>query len=157
MPSSSKSFLKTSFKPLTSSLKRVGTNKQDNTFILVVLGVLLFGIIVGTISYSSFKNSERFTNQTNKLVYLYMNSCGFCKEFNTIWEEISKEIKKEPVKYKINMEKYDLNDGGIGTKLSNENKIDYAPAIILITPNKNYLYEGERTKEAIFKWISTKV
>ena len=37
------------------------------------------------------------------------------------------------------------------------NKINYAPAIILITPSGNFLYEGERTKLQIFKWVSTKV
>jgi len=149
MPStSSKSFLKTSFK---------SPKKSDNSSILVVLGIFLFIIIVGVIIFGAYKNREFFTNTPNKLVYLYMNSCGFCKEFTPIWEEMTTEVNKNPTTYKLTMEKYDLNDKGQGTKLSQENNVDYAPAVILITPAKNFLYEGERTKEAIYKWVSSKV
>ena len=146
MPSSSsKKFTK------TSSSRR--GSKDDSTSIIVTIAVLLFIIIGGTIIYNSY-NREKFTNQPNKLVYLFMEKCGFCKEFNNVWEEMSKE---DLDKYKINMEKYDLNDQGKGKEISNANKINYAPAIVLITPNGHFLYEGERTKIAIFKWISTKV
>jgi hypothetical protein len=149
--SSSKSFLKSSYK--SSSLKR---GKDDSSTIIVTLAVLLFIIIGGVIIYNSYYK-ERFTNnanQPNKLVYLYMEKCGFCKEFNEVWKEMLNENKPE---YKINMEKYDINDQGKGNEISKANKINYAPAIILITPSGNFLYEGERTKLQIFKWVSTKV
>lgn len=126
--------------------------KEDSsTTILVSIALLLFIIIAGTIIYNSY-NRENFTNQPNKLVYLYMNTCGFCKEFDKVWEEIEKE---DLTKYKINVNKFDLNNDG--KDLANANGINYAPAIVLITPNKHFLYEGERTKLEIFKWVSTKV
>lgn len=150
MPSSSKSFLRTSFKSMTSSKR----GKDDSsTSIIVSIAILLFIIIAGTIIYNSY-NREKFTDQPNKLVYLYMESCGFCKDFNKVWEKMQ---KGDLDKYKINMEKYDLNNNEKGKQLSNENKINYAPAIILITPSGNFIYEGERTELAIFNWISTKV
>jgi len=152
MPSSSsKSFLKTSHKSMSSS--RRGSN-NDTTSILVTIALILFIIIAGTIIYNSYIR-EKFTDpQPNNLVYLYMESCGFCKEFNNVWEEMSKD---NLTKYKINMKKFDLNDQAEGKVLADANKINYAPAIILITPNNNFLYEGERTKLEIFKWVSTKV
>lgn len=126
--------------------------KEDSsTTILVSIALLLFIIIAGTIIYNSY-NRENFTNQPNKLVYLYMETCGFCKEFDKVWEEIEKE---DLTKYKINVNKFDLNKDG--KDIANANSINYAPAIILITPNKHFLYEGERTKLEIFKWVSTKV
>lgn len=152
MPSSSKSFLKSSFKSISSSKR----GKDDSSTIIVTIAVLLFIIIGGVIIYNSYYR-EGFTNNVNKpnkLVYLYMEKCGFCHEFNEVWKEMEKENKDE---YKINMEKYDLNDQGKGGELSKANKINYAPAIILITPSGNFLYEGERTKLQIFKWVSTKV
>lgn len=150
MPSSSKSFLKTSHKSISSSRR---SKDDSSTTIIVTIAVLLFVIIAGTIIYNSY-NREKFTDYPNKLVYLYMEKCGFCKEFNNVWDEMKKE---DLDKYKINMEKYDLNDKGKGKELSEKNKINYAPAIILITANANFLYEGERTKLEIFKWVSTKV
>ncbi len=126
--------------------------KEDSsTTILVSIALLLFIIIAGTIIYNSY-NRENFTNQPNKLVYLYMETCGFCKEFDKVWEDIEKE---DLTKYKINVNKFDLNKDG--KDIANANSINYAPAIILITPNKHFLYEGERTKLEIFKWVSTKV
>jgi thiol-disulfide isomerase/thioredoxin len=149
MPSSSKSFLKTSFKSISSSKR---SKDDSSSTILVSIALLLFIIITGTIIYNSY-NREKFTsNQPNKLVYLYMENCGFCKEFNKVWEEMEKE---DLTKYKININKFDLNNEG--KELANANSINYAPAIILITPNKHFLYEGERTKLEIFKWVSTKV
>ena len=152
MPSSSsKSFLRTSYKSASSSSKR---GKEDSSSTIIVsIALILFIIIGGTIIYNSYYR-EKFTNHPNKLVYLYMESCGFCKEFNAVWEEMK---KGDLDKYKINMEKFDLNNDEKGKELSGENKINYAPAIILITPSKNYIYEGERTMLEIFKWVSTKV
>lgn len=154
MPSSSSSrnFLKTSFKPILSSSKK---SRTDNTYIMIIIAVLLFAIIAGVIIFNSSKN-ERFTNAPNKLIYLYMSECGFCKEFTPLWDEMTKVVNADATS-KITMEKYDLNKEEEGKRLSTQNKIDYAPAILLITPSNNFLYEGERTKEAITKWVSTKV
>jgi|LakMenEpi03Aug12_release.lakeMendotaPanAssembly.Ray.scaffolds.fasta_scaffold303318_4 hypothetical protein len=147
MPSSSRNFLKTSFKSLTSSRK-----DYDNTHIIVALSVLLFSIIVGIILYNSYKR-EGFTNNSNKLYYLYMENCHFCNEFNPIWDE----MVKEQGKHNLTLEKYELNKSDKGKDLATQTNVNYAPAIILMTPTKNYLYEKERNKEAIFKWASTLV
>jgi hypothetical protein len=156
MPSSSKSFLKTSFKPYSYSSKRSSSSsKDDNTYVIVIIAVLLFAIIAGTIIYSSY-NKEKFTNKDNKLIYLYMEQCGHCKNFTPEWEKMATKINND-ANSKFYMTKYDLNDNSEGTKLSTANKIDYAPAIVLITPNKNEIYNGNRSEEDITKWVLSKV
>jgi hypothetical protein len=147
--SSSKSFLKTSHKSISSS-----KNNSDGTFILISIALLLFIIIAGTIIYNSY-NREKFT-VNNKLVYLYMDRCTHCKDFSSVWDLMVSEVKLNPDKYKITMEKYELNNDEVGKNIAVKNEINYAPAIILITPSKNLIYEGERTKEAIFKWVLDK-
>ena len=147
--SSSKSFLKTSYKSMSSSKKN-----GDGTFIIISIALLLFIIIAGTIIYNSY-NREKFTVD-NKLVYLYMERCGHCKDFSPEWDLMVNEVKSNPEKYKISMEKYELNNDDVGKNIASKSQINYAPAIILITPSKNLIYEGERTKEAIFKWVLDK-
>jgi len=154
----SKTFYKSSSSygvPHHTSTKGYSTSKgKTQSSMLVILGVILFVIIVGVIMYSSY-NREGFFASPNKLVYLFMENCSFCKEFNSTWDTITKEVNSNSSKYNITMEKLDLNKEG--QKLSNENQIDYAPAIILITPAKNYIFEGDRTKTEILKWVSSKI
>jgi hypothetical protein len=64
---------------------------------------------------------------------------------------------KEQGKHNLTLEKYELNKSDKGKDLATQTNVNYAPAIILMTPTKNYLYEKERNKEAIFKWASTLV
>jgi hypothetical protein len=136
MPSlSSKSFLKT--KSMSSS--RRGSN-DNSTSILVTIALILFIIIAGTIIYNSYFR-EKFTGaQPNKLVYLYMENCGFCKEFNNVWNDMSKE---DLTKYKINMEKYDLNDKEYQEyKLSNEDKEELKSYLLKRLNNNGFIFSN---------------
>ena len=155
---SSKTFYKSSSSygvPHHSSSRGYSSSKgKTQSTMLVVLGVLLFVIIVGVIMYSSY-NREGFFASPNKLVYLYMEKCSFCKEFNSTWEMIKTEVNSNSAKYNITMDKLDLNKEG--QQLSSQNGIDYAPAIVLITPVKSYIFEGDRTKTEILKWVSSKI
>lgn len=149
MPSSSsKSFLKTSYKPISSSSSRRG--KTDDTYIYVIIAVFLFAIITGTIVYSSYRN-EKFTNPESKLVYLYMSGCVHCKDFDNEWVKIEDDNENKE-KYNIKVDKLDLNEKG--KSIAADNKINYAPAIILLkSDGTNIIYEGKRTKDEIYKWI----
>jgi hypothetical protein len=155
----SKTFYKSSTSygvPHHSSTRGYSSSKgKTQSTMLVVLGILLFVIIVGVIMYSSYNREGFFSASPNKLVYLYMENCSFCKEFNSTWETIETEVKSNSAKYNITMDKLDLNKEG--QQLSNQNGIDYAPAIVLITPAKSYIFEGDRTKTEILKWVSSKI
>ena len=155
----SKTFYKSSSSygiPHHTSTRGYSSSKgKTQSTMLVVLGIVLFVIIVGVIMYSSY-NREGFFASPNKLVYLYMKNCSFCKEFDSTWDTIQTEVKSNSTKYNIMMEKLNLNEEG--QQLSSQNGIDYAPAIVLITPVKNYVYDGgDRTKTEILKWVSSKI
>jgi len=158
MPTTPKSFsLRTSFKPiLSASRKSISKSNDDTTSIIVAIAVLLFIIIGGTIIYNSY-NREKFTNPPNTLVYLYMTNCGHCQEFTKTWEDIETDVKSGS--YNFQMKKYNLNDDEEAKKLSTKENINYAPAIILVTPKANYIYNGNREKALILKWVvdNTKV
>ena len=143
----------------------VRNNKSSSfkfsTRFFVVMGILIFAIIVGTIVRSSYKSNEGFTGtetqiipQPNKtLIYLYMETCGFCNEFNKIWNEIADDAKATNT---FKTAKYDLNKTEEGKKLAIENKIDYAPALVLQEGDKTYVYDkNTRDKGLILSWVNS--
>lgn len=126
---------------------------SDNTRLYILLGVFLFAIIIGTIIGSSYNNRETFGNY-KKLVYLYMDGCTFCKDFDATWNAIDAEVKNNPTKYDFVTEKYDLNKDTIGAQYAKDNNIEYAPAILFVS-SRTFEYSGNtRGKDEILKWAS---
>jgi len=75
---------------------RKSSSFDISTRFLVIIGILAFAIIVGTIVGSTYTSNEGFTGtMDNKtLVYLYMENCRFCKDFNNTWGQIENEAKQ---------------------------------------------------------------
>jgi len=130
----------------------VSLKSKDNTQLYVILGIIAFAIIMGTIIGSGYRNSELFTNN-KKLVYLYMENCPYCKNFDNEWSIIVDKVKNNK-EYNFTTEKYNLNDNSLGTKYAKDNKIEYAPAIILISSKTVEYNEQTRNADAILKWAS---
>ena len=63
----------------------------NNTRLYIVLGIIALAIIIGTVVGSSYR--ERFTNPSKEIVYLYMETCGHCKNFTPIWEQMAENNK----------------------------------------------------------------
>lgn len=128
-----------------------------STRFFIVIGILAFAIIVGTIVGSSYKSNEGFTgtiDENKTLIYLYMENCRFCKEFNNTWNEIVNDAKQTN---KFKTAKYDLNKTDEGKKLATENNISYAPALLLQKNNKTIVYnENTRNKDEIISWVNGK-
>jgi len=125
---------------------------KDNTTLFIVIGIFAFAIIVGTIIGSSYNYNERFTVNKNKLVYLYMEGCGHCKEFNSVWDNIKNKVDNDKTKYPFSADKLDLAKEG--SEYANKYNIEYAPAILFIkegSTNKNE-YNGSRTVEKVLEW-----
>ena len=73
------------------------SSKSDNSYIYVIIGVFLFAVVIGTIIATQRGGmKELFSNEKSmgKLVYLYMNGCPHCDDFNKNWNEITAEINK---------------------------------------------------------------
>jgi|LauGreDrversion4_2_1035121.scaffolds.fasta_scaffold62006_4 thioredoxin-related protein len=140
-----------------SSYKRSSSKKSDNTYIYVILGVFLFAIVVGTIIGTQRNRiREFFTNEETakgKLVYLYMNGCPHCEDFNKDWNEITAELGKDKT---IGIDTAKFNLSGEGKELADKNNIDYAPAIIFVKSNgKTSVFEGtSRSKMEILDWAN---
>lgn len=131
--------------------------KTDNTTLFIVIGIFITAIIVGTIIGSSYNSKERFTDSQNKLVYLYMDGCGHCAEFNTTWENIKNKVAGNPKTYNFTVEKYDLGNGK-GSDYAKQFQISYAPAILFIkgsNPTTKNEYNGSRTVDDVLKWASS--
>jgi hypothetical protein len=130
-------------------------SKSDNSYIYVIIGVFLFAVVVGTIIATQRGGmKELFSNEKSmgKLVYLYMNGCPHCEDFNKNWNEIMGEVNKNKGTYKFETAKFNLSSEG--EELAKENNIDYAPAILFVNSNgKASVYEGRtRQKDEILKW-----
>lgn len=134
--------------------------KTDNTTLFIVIGIFVTAIIIGTIIGSSYNSKERFTDPpppANKLVYLYMDGCGHCEDFNTTWENIKNKVDGNPGTYNFTVEKYNLSDGK-GSEYAKQFQISYAPAILLIkgsSPSTKNEYNGSRTVDEVLKWASS--
>ena len=129
------------------------TKGKDNTTLFILIGMFAFAIIIGTIIGSSYNKTERFGNN-NKLVYLYMDGCGHCNEFNIHWSNIKSKIDGNKQKYSFSAEKYNLNDNSSGSNYAKTYDIQYAPAILFIKDGittKNE-YNGARTVDGVLQW-----
>ena len=135
--------------------RSLSSSKGGNTKILIILGIFAFAIIIGTLVGKTYLNKENFKN-TNQLIYLYMEKCGHCKNFNTVWEKINTLINNpsNANKYKFTTNKYDLMNDEQGIKYAKDNNIDYAPAILFISSDNRVTIfdENSRMPEIILDW-----
>jgi len=132
--------------------------KTNNFNLYLVIGILAFAIIVGTLVGSSY-NREFFADgnekyKDNKLIYLYMKSCPACQGFNSIWSEIEGRVSKKSDHYKFITVKYDLMEEELGKKYATDLGINYAPAIIFYSGGqfKGVFSNCERNADKILEW-----
>ena len=125
---------------------------SNNTQLYIILGILAFAIIIGTILGTSYGSRELFAN-SKRLVYLYMKNCPHCVAFNDEWNTIENTIKTNPSKYDFTIEKYDLESEN-GKKYASENKIDYAPAILFVSLKTTEFDGNTRRANDILDWAS---
>ena len=138
-----------------SSVRSSGTKSGDNTQLYILLGILAFAIIIGTIVGSSYKSTERFSNAEPKysLIFLSMSGCGHCEDFKPVWKELMQKVKSDNT-YNFTAEPtIDLN-GEEGSAIAKTKNITYAPAILLKenSSNKTIEYKGEREIDSIIEF-----
>lgn len=115
--------------------------------LLVVLGVLLF------VSFTRAKR-EGFEGSAGNLMYFYMPECGHCKKFNPEWEKLQSSVDAERVPMKLN--KIDGTDDA-NKDLVKQYNVNGFPTLILEIGSTPYIYDGERTAEAVLTWAKTKL
>ena len=115
---------------------------------LALLFFILFVIKKHVLPMLNF-NIENFENDnTKKLVYFYMDSCGHCKNFTPIWDQFSKSNDSGVTTYKV--ERSNAQD-----KLEKYN-INGFPTVLLLNENNDKIKEfnGERTIEGLQSFVN---
>lgn len=83
------------------------------------------------------------------LYYFYKQSCPYCKKFSSAWNEVSNKLKG------INGLSVRAIDA---TNPENDNLAFYYnitgyPTVILVTPDKNVEYTGDRSAEDLYNFV----
>lgn len=129
---------------------------SSNTRLYIILAILAFAIIVGTIAGSSYK--ELFTNPSKEIVYLYMDICSHCKDFTPVWDKMVANNKG-----RFTFNKYDLNKEDKGKELADKYNVTSAPTVMMLPipadvteqQKKKYFYNGDRTEKDIMAWAES--
>lgn len=155
MPKSSYKSRYNSRSSMKSSSNTSSKSSSSSAGIWIVLGLLVVLIIVVIIVGSFYKRKEKFTNPKEfTLQYFYMETCGYCKDFNDTWTKLEETLKNNST---VNTIKYDIRDNSVGTEAAKLYDVKGAPTIILVDNKKKYYeYNGNRTVEDIAKFIKSK-
>ena len=94
------------------------------------------------------KPKKTVRKQLNKLMYFYMDGCGFCDKFSPTWKKL---IKKNNKNKKVTMVKINGPNNLIMTK---KYKVKKFPTIILLKDNKSYTYDGDRSLTDLLNFIN---
>jgi len=130
---------------------------SSNTRLYIILGILAFAIIIGTIASSS--TIEMFATK-KQIVYLYSDKCQHCASFEPVWKNMSKKKVNTGL---FNFTKLHI-DNGSGAELAKKYGITSVPTIMrLPIPMgtkkadiiKKYVYSGDRTEEKIITWAKS--
>ena len=94
------------------------------------------------------KPKKTVRKKLNKLMYFYMNGCGWCDKFTPTWNKL---IKKNNRDKKVTMVKINGPNNLIMTK---KYKVKKFPTIIFLKDNKPYTYDGDRSLDDLLDFIN---
>ena len=108
-----------------------------------------FSYLVKDKKKSSLKKPKKTVKKKyNKLMYFYMDGCGWCDKFTPTWKKL---IKKNNRNKKVNMLK--INGPNNLTTATKYGIVSY-PTIILLKGNKPYTYDGDRSLDDLLDFIN---
>lgn len=122
---------------------------KKNAYLILFLIFLI--IVLALLYVYNSKYVEKFSDNNYSIEYYYMPNCGHCKKFNSVWDELMKEVSG------VSLKKYDITDSDIGSKRSEKFNINGAPTIIKVSKSDDKLideFNGNRTLEELKKFIS---
>ena len=95
-----------------------------------------------------------------KVIYCYMNGCGWCDKFKPVWEELKKELDNgidgcKSSKYKA-YERDQISDPNTSANKF-DGLVEGYPTILIKINDDVHKYEGNRTIEDILKFIANKI
>lgn len=108
---------------------------------------IAIAVVIGVLIYLMRTSTTESFHQNASLYYFYSPRCGHCQNFMSEWQRTEQKLSP-----RLNLKKIDA------TQKENEDltfyyNVDAFPTIILITPNKNIEYQGERNADAIEAFV----
>jgi|LakMenEpi03Aug12_release.lakeMendotaPanAssembly.Ray.scaffolds.fasta_scaffold198924_5 hypothetical protein len=126
--------------------------ESDNTA-LILISVFILAIIVGSIGYGSFyyrrENFEDSRPSTAKytLQYYCMPNCGYCNDFDPVWQQLVTEVSANPTQFNFTTIKYMITDNGEGKASATKYNINSTPSVLLVkkdNPNTYFIFNDKR-------------
>ena len=126
--------------------KLVNFVKKNKYIVLVVVAALLIALYMNKESFEGAGSSNH--PSTAILVFFQMDGCGHCDAFKPTWDELQVPVAKKVVnaKERDTVEKYGVQ--GFPT-------IAYCPDGLEGSADSHSKHEGERSAEAINKWLAS--
>lgn len=151
-------------------------NLTVQQFLLFILGIIILLWLIYWICSSSKKNKvaiyqpykilshQQNVKSSNQLpiqhqetpfilYYFYIPTCGFCKQFTPSWIEVVNKLKNLNI---VTLRAIDA------TKPENETlafyyNISHSPTVILVTPDKNIEYDGNRDPNDLYNFVVSNI
>jgi thiol-disulfide isomerase/thioredoxin len=140
-------------------LKKVPQKKGSGsmmTYLYVAIGVMLvaFAVYYGMKLWKSKEHFEEAAPES-KVTLIYSESCGHCRNFLPVFEEICGKKDELFPKLKLTCSKFTSGDAGAAAYSS---KVSGVPAIFITAPDGNETHlVGYRTKEVFIKDIENAI
>ena len=98
-------------------------------------------------------------NITIKLIYFFMDGCGWCERFLPQWNLIKDKIESKDLKYikPYEFESIELKSNERALKIQKHVEVKGFPTIVVKINDEYYKYEGNRTINDILKFIKQKL
>jgi thiol-disulfide isomerase/thioredoxin len=100
-----------------------------------VAGFLLITLIALGVVYMFLKRKENFEDQS-KVIFFYMNGCGWCEKFKPEWEKFKQMAGKQVITEEIEASKMTPEQ---------QKKVRGFPTILIVKGGKEIEYDGDRT------------
>lgn len=127
--------------------------RKNNNYALYIFIFILVVLLITFLFMITTNMKETFSND-KKLIYLYLDNCAYCNEFNTQWNEIVAKVNADRTTYDFTVEKHKLDEpNGIGARYAKDYNIAYAPAILFISSKvAEYNDSTNRTSSRVLDW-----
>lgn len=99
----------------------------------------------------SESKDSKDSSKGSKLVFLYMNGCGWCEKFKPQWDTFSSTYAASLATNKIELGYYERNDER--AKQYDGHAKGY-PTVLLVKSDKVTVFEGDRTPEGLVAFLN---
>ncbi len=100
--------------------------------------------IVAVIMHAWDMRQRRSSSQETTIIYFYAPWCGYCKKFFPLWKELKQEMNGVDM-MEINSDEQE--------DLCKKYGVTKYPTLIKVSGNGHKVFEEERTKENLLKFI----